>query len=77
MDYLDAPPPPSLEMPTKYLVLYSPQYHEKSGAVVVRPDEVTIVTLMDEVRTTTTTTVVVAVAVAAAASLLSPTPPPP
>lgn len=46
---LDAPAPPSLEAPTKYLVLYSPQYHEKSGAVVVRPDEVAIVTLMDEV----------------------------
>ena len=46
---LDAAAPPELQAPQKYLVLFNPGYHAKSGPVVVRPDEVTIVTLMDEV----------------------------
>ena len=34
---------------TKYLSLYSRRYHERTGPVIVRPSEVQIVTIKDEI----------------------------
>mmetsp|Transcript_22672 Transcript_22672/g.51164 ORF Transcript_22672/g.51164 Transcript_22672/m.51164 type:complete len:210 (-) Transcript_22672:238-867(-) len=49
VDRLDAPAPAGCEGFTKYLLLYSPRYHAESGPVCLRPDEVALVTLGDEI----------------------------
>ena len=49
VDSLEAAAPAGCEGFTKYLVLYSARYHTDSGPVVVRPDEVEVVTVRDEV----------------------------
>ena len=46
---LDAPPPEGAASFTKYLVLYSSRYHSDTGPVIVRPNEVLISTMRDEI----------------------------
>ena len=49
VDDLDADRPPGCERYEKYLALYSPRYHAKTGAAVVRPDEAQLIPLRREV----------------------------
>eukprot|EP00966_Prymnesium_polylepis_P292756 6761257-Prymnesium_polylepis.1 len=49
VDSLEAAAPAGCEGFTKYLVLFSARYHAESGPVVVRPNEVEVVTVRDEV----------------------------
>ena len=46
---LDAAPPEGCAGFTKYLVLFSGRYHSNTGPVVVRPNEVDVVTVKDEI----------------------------
>ena len=45
----DAPPPDGCAGFTRYYVLYSQRYHANTGPVVLRPNEVQIVTVRDEI----------------------------
>ena len=49
VESLEAPAPEGCAGFTKYLVLYSSRYHEKTGPVVVRPKEVQVVAIKDEI----------------------------
>ena len=45
----DPPPSASCAGYTKYITLFSTKYHSNTGPVIVRPDEVNIVTFKDEI----------------------------
>ena len=45
----DGPPSASCAGYTKYITLFSQRYHASTGPVIVRPDEVNIVTVKDEI----------------------------
>ena len=49
VDSLDTAAPAGCAGYTKYLMLYSNRYHAETGPVVVRPNEVQIVTMRDEI----------------------------
>ena len=49
VEAVDSPPPDECEGYERYIEIFSPRYHEESGPVVVRPDEVRLVALRDEV----------------------------
>ena len=46
---LDSKAPAGAEGYTKYLMLYSDRYHTNSGPVIVRPNEVNVITVRDEI----------------------------
>lgn len=46
---IEAGPPAGCAGFTKYLVLFSKRYHDKTGPVILKPTEVTIVTVKDEI----------------------------
>ena len=46
---LEASPPKGCSGFTKYVTLFSQRYHSETGPVIVRPEEVEIVTFQDEV----------------------------
>ena len=48
VDSLDSPPPAGAAGATKYMVLFSERYHAKTAPVILRPDEVQIVRMRDE-----------------------------
>lgn len=48
VDSLDAPAPAGAAGATKYVVLFSERYHAKTAPVILRPDEVQIVRMRDE-----------------------------
>ena len=48
---LEDPPPSAASAGfTKYITLFSTRYHADTGPVILRPDEVSIVTVKDEVK---------------------------
>ena len=47
---LDAEAPVGCAGFAKYLQLYSPRYHRETGPVIVRPDDVQIVALSEEIK---------------------------
>ena len=49
VDNLDAPPPEGCAGYTKYISLFSGRYHSGTGAVVVKPTEVNVVTMRSEI----------------------------
>merc|ERR1712190_704790 len=52
VESLDAAAPAGCEGFVKYLVLYNPKYHEESGPVIVRPEEVPLKTVQQEIADT-------------------------
>ena len=50
---LEAAQPAGCEGFTKYVMLYSPRYHSDTGPVIVRPDEVLVVSLQSEILDST------------------------
>ena len=49
MESLDAPPPEGCAGYTRYLTLWSSRYHSETRPIVVRPEEVKVVAVKDEV----------------------------
>ena len=49
VESLEATPPDGCGGFTKYLVLFSRRYHDKTGPVILTPSEVQIVTVKDEI----------------------------
>lgn len=49
VESLDAPPPEGCAGYTRYLTLWSPRYHSETRPIVVRPEEVKVVAVKDEV----------------------------
>ena len=49
VDALDAPPPSGCAGYTKYISLFSGRYHRSTGAVVVKPTEINVVTVRSEI----------------------------
>lgn len=49
VDRMEAPPPAECAGFSKFLVLFNPKYHAESGPVVVRPDEVQLTTVRNEI----------------------------
>ena len=49
VERLEAAPPSGCAGFTKYLVLYSTRYHAETGPVIVRPTEVQVVAIKDEI----------------------------
>ena len=49
VDSLESQAPDGCAGFTKYIVLYSRKYHEDTGPVILRPNEVQVVTVKDEI----------------------------
>jgi hypothetical protein len=50
VESLESPLPAGCAGFTKYIVLFNPNYHRDTGPVIVRPDEVLMVPLWDEIK---------------------------